>query len=69
MLVLLKNHLIYLIDIFECFFRKCNRLIFLKKVFTTYNDEKLSLKKENIMKDKRNIFRLKKNKITLQLNI
>ena len=40
-LVLLKNHLNYLKDnIFECFFKKYNRLIFSKKLifFITYND-------------------------------
>ena len=43
-LVLLKDYLNYLKDnIFECFFKKCNRLLFfLKKIFffITYNDEK-----------------------------
>ena len=31
--------------------------------------ESLSLEEENIIKDKRNLFRQKKNKITLQLKI
>ena len=34
MLVLLKNHLNYLKDnIFECFFKKYNRLLFFKNIF------------------------------------
>ena len=43
MSVLLKNHLNYLKDnIFECFFKKYNRLLllFLINFFTTYNDGK-----------------------------
>ena len=42
MLVLLKNHLNYLKDnIFECFLKKYNKLLlFLKKIFIVYNDEK-----------------------------
>ena len=43
-LILLKNDLNYLKDnIFECFFKKYNRLLFLKKLllfFITYNDGK-----------------------------
>ena len=42
-LVLLKNHLNYLKDnIFECFFKRYNRLLSFKKniFFTTYNDGK-----------------------------
>ena len=31
--------------------------------------ESLSLEEENVIKDIRNLFRIKKNKITLQLNI
>ena len=46
MLVLLKNHLNYLKEsIFECFFKKHNKLLFLfKKIFfcTTYNDGKFT---------------------------
>ena len=43
-LALLKNHVSYLKDnIFECFFKKYNRLLFKKKKkisFITYSDEK-----------------------------
>ena len=43
MLVLLKNHLNYLKhNIFESFFKRDNKLLFLKKLilFIIYNDEK-----------------------------
>ena len=57
-LVLIKN------SIFKCFFKKCNRLYFLKKYlffFITYDIIKsLSLEEENIIKDIRNLLRLKK---------
>ena len=63
MLVLLKNHLNYLKDnIFECFFKeyKC----FFKEYNTFFSQhimmKSLSLKEENIIKDIRNLFRLKK---------
>ena len=59
-LLLLKNHMNYLKDnIFKCFFKEYHRLL-----------EKLRPKEENIIKDIRNLLRLKKmNKITLQLKI
>ena len=41
MLVLLENHLNYLIDgIFECFFKEYNRLIFSKKKNSFHNMKK-----------------------------
>ena len=50
MLLLLKNHMNYLKDnIFECFFKEYHRLL-----------EKLRPKEENIIKDIRNLLRLKK---------
>ena len=53
-LVLIKN------SIFKCFFKKCNRLYFLF-FFITYDIIKsLSLEEENIIKDIRNLLRLKK---------
>ena len=56
MSVLIKNHLNYLKDgTLECFFRS---------IIDFY-----LLKKENIIKDIRNCFRLKKSLITLQLQI
>ena len=56
-LALLKNLLNYLKDkILECFFKKYNIIVFI-----TYNDEKSRLEGENIIKDVRNLFRLKKN--------
>ena len=41
-LVSIKNHLNYLkVNIFECFFKKYNRLLFfLNNFFITYNSEK-----------------------------
>ena len=49
-LLLLKNHMSYLKDnIFKCFFKEYHRLL-----------EKLRPKEENIIKDIRNLFRLKK---------
>ena len=49
-LLLLKNHMNYLKDnIFKCFFKEYHRLL-----------EKLRPKEENIIKDIRNLFRLKK---------
>ena len=59
-LVLLKNRLNYLRDsIFECFFKEYNRFLFFKrKKFIKYNDPRPE--KENIIKDIRNLFRLKK---------
>ena len=58
MWVLFKNHLNYLKDtIFECFFKESNRLLlfFLKK-----NSQDLSVEEEKVIKDIRNLFRLKK---------
>ena len=65
MLVLLKNHVNYLKDsIFEYFFKEYNRLsfFFFKKTifFKTHNDDIFSLEEENIIKDIRNLFRLKR---------
>ena len=64
MLVLLKNHLNYLKDsTFECFLKEYNRLLFLKKeIFFSHHImmESLSLEEENIIKNIRNLFRLKK---------
>ena len=42
MLVLLKTHLNYLTDnLFKCFFKQYNKLLFLqKKIFIIYNDKK-----------------------------
>ena len=74
MLLLPKDYLTYLKDnIFEWFFKKYNRLSFLKKnfFFMTYNDGKsktwrrnlFRLKKElnySAIKDIRNLFRLEK---------
>ena len=70
--VLIKNHLNYLQDnIFECFFKKYNRLFFFKTIFFSWYIimESLSLEEENLIKDIRNLFRLKKIKFTLQLKI
>ena len=37
-LVLIKNHLIYFKDnIFQCFFKKCNRPLFFKKINSFHN--------------------------------
>ena len=69
-LELLKNHLNYVKDnIFECFFKKYNRLIFIFLIFffITFNDGNPRPEVENIIKDIRNLFRLKKDYITLQL--
>ena len=64
MLVFIKNYLNYLKDnIFECFFNNCNRLkVFFKKRFFSQHIMKksFSLDEENIIKDIRNLFRLKK---------
>ena len=61
MLVLLKNDLNYLEDIiFECFFKEYNILFFKKKKNSQHiMIESLSLEEENIIKDIRNLFRLK----------
>ena len=66
MLVLLKNYLNYLKDdIFECFFKKYNRLLFvLKKQFFTlqlktseiFLDKKKKLKQLKILRDTKNLF-------------
>ena len=59
-LVLTKDHLNYLKDnIFECSFKKYNRLLFFKKIlifFIIYNNGKLSVEEENIIKDIRYFF-------------
>ena len=64
MLVLLKNYLNYLKEnIFKCFFKKYNRLLFFEKnkFFSQHIImESLNLKEENIIKVIRNFFRLKK---------
>ena len=64
MLLSLKNHLSYLKEnIFECFFKKYNGPLFFNKIifFSKYIImESLSLVEENIIKDIRNLFRLKK---------
>ena len=64
MLVLFKNYLNYLKEnIFKCFFKKYNRLLFFEKnkFFSQHIImESLNLKEENIIKVIRNFFRLKK---------
>ena len=63
MLVLLKNHLNYLKNnIFECIFKKYDRLLFFKEINFFHNIimETLSFQEENIIKDIRNLFRLEK---------
>ena len=64
MLVLLKNYLNYLKEnIFKCFFKKYNRLLFFEKnkFFSQHIImESLNLKEENLIKVIRNFFRLKK---------
>ena len=64
MLVLLKSYLNYLKqNIFKCFFKKYNRILFFeKKIFFSQHIivESLNLKEENIIKVIRNFFRLKK---------
>ena len=58
-LVLIKNHLNYLKDnIFECFFKKHNGLLF--KTKKTKNKIENPRPEEKKNKDVRNIFRLKK---------
>ena len=58
MLVLLKKHLNHLkYNIFEYFYFFKKQLIF----FITYNDENQRPEEENLIKDIRNLFRLKKN--------
>ena len=43
-LVLIKNHLNYLKDnIFKCFFKEYNRLLFKNIFFTTYDDRKFKI--------------------------
>ena len=62
-LVLIKNHLNYIKDnIFEYFFKKCNRLLFSKICFLSQYIimESLSLQEENIIKDIKSLFRPKK---------
>ena len=72
-LVLIKNHMDYFKDnIFEFLFKKYNRLLFFKKIifFSKYiMMENPRPEKEKVIKDIRNLFRLKKNKMTLQLMI
>ena len=61
-LVLLKNHLNYLKDSsLKCFFKEYNRFFFPIIFYSTYDNGKLSLEQENIIKDIRNLFRLRKN--------
>ena len=58
-LVLIKNHLNYLKDnIFECFFKKHNGLLFKKKTKNKIETPRSEEKKT--IEDVRNIFRLKK---------
>ena len=61
-LVQIKNHLKYPKDnVFECFFKKYNRLLFFKKNYFFSEHimkENLRSEKEKIIKDIRNIFRL-----------
>ena len=70
MLILLKNHLNYLKDsISQCCFKEYNRILIyfiylFIYFFTTYSDGNLSLEEENIIKDIRNLFRLKKTNYT-----
>ena len=63
-LVLLKNQLNYFEDsIFECFFIKYHRFLSFFKLFFLSQHimmVSLSLKKENVIKDIRNLFRLRK---------
>ena len=60
-LVLIKNHLNYLKDnIFECFFKKHNGLLFKTKKKQKTKLKIQGLKKKKTIKDVRNIFRLKK---------
>ena len=59
MLVLLKNHLNYLKEsIFECFFKKYNRLLLFKKKMILFMMENPRPEEENIIKNTRNLFRL-----------
>ena len=64
MLLLLKNHLNYLKDIiFECFFKKYDILFFFKeKIFFSQHImmENPRPKEKNIIKDIKNLVRLKK---------
>ena len=54
MLVLLKDHLNYLKDsIFECFFKKYNRLLLFKKKMILFMMENPRLEEENIIKNTR----------------
>ena len=56
-----KNHLNFLKDLFSnAFLRSIIILILILIFFTTYNDGKVSLEEENIIKDIRNLFTLKK---------
>ena len=62
-LIFLKNHLNYLKDnILECIFKKYNRLFFFKKIVFLQHImmENPRPEEENIIKDIRNLFRLKK---------
>ena len=65
MLLLLKNHLNYLKDsIFESFFKEYNRLFLKKDHFHKFPQhlmvQSLSLEEGKIIKNMRNLFRLKK---------
>ena len=58
MVLLLNNHLNNFKDnIFQCLFKRYSRLLFFKKWFFSEHIimESLSLKKENIIKDVRNL--------------
>ena len=75
-LVLIKNHLNYLKDnIFELFLRSIIDFYFFLQnffFFIIYNDakqEKRKKKEEKRIKDIRNLFRLRMNKMTLQLKV
>ena len=70
MLIFLKNPLDFLKDsIFQCFFKEYNRRL---RCFFKNNSlqhiimERLNLEEENIIKDARNLFRLKKNLHTIK---
>ena len=64
MLALLKSNLNYLKDsIFKCFFKEYNKLFYFFKDIIM---KSLCIEEENIIKGIANLFRLKKNQISLQ---
>ena len=68
-LALIRNHLNYLED--NLFFKKYNRLpFFLKKILflIIYNDEICKVWRRKIIKDIRNLFRLKKETKGIKFN-